>query len=159
MTFEMDFGDLIGFLRSQMAPKELARRDNLARDQQNAIDAIFERKMQALKEQNDLYLSGGDWRSAMRARIAASLEQEILTADRSSGEPLYSHVQILPIGPGNRCCPACKALDGKAFTFQDAVKNSPLPPEGCTCDGYTGVEKGFCLCLYQPIFDDELPTD
>lgn len=153
---KMKLGELIGFLRAAMAPKELERLDREAQEIQARADVAFERKMAALKQAWDLCENGGDWRAAIRDRLEADLEHAIIQAKSSDGGMLYSHVSIMACGAGGRHCPACAALDGKTYTFEEASENPPLPPDGCTCEGFPGAEPGFCLCMYQPAFDDEL---
>lgn len=45
-------------------------------------------------------------------------------------------VQVL----GNACCEACELLDGRTYTFEQALQEMPLPPEKCT--------RGWCNCSW-----------
>lgn len=43
-------------------------------------------------------------------------------------------------------CKACEALTDKTFNVDEALKNIPLPPEGCTCILDKNLEAGYCVC-------------
>ena len=47
---------------------------------------------------------------------------------------------IIIVVPLEESCEACRALDGKEYSIDEALKEQPLPPEGCTCLR--------CLCTY-----------
>jgi hypothetical protein len=40
----------------------------------------------------------------------------------------------------NDCCEACKKINGKEFSINDAIKKQPLAPKNCTCQR--------CTCQY-----------
>jgi len=41
---------------------------------------------------------------------------------------------------GNACCPECARLDHRAYTFEEAMKTGPLPPDDCSA--------GWCNCCW-----------
>ncbi len=43
---------------------------------------------------------------------------------------------------GAQSCPACRELEGREFTLDEALDQMPLPVKGCTHEG------GYCRCLY-----------
>ncbi len=38
------------------------------------------------------------------------------------------------------CCDVCAEMDGRTYTFEQALEEMPLPPEGCT--------RGWCTCMW-----------
>lgn len=46
----------------------------------------------------------------------------------------------------NACCDACRKLDGRVFSFEEALSSSPLPPDDCTRD--------WCNCGWNFAIDD-----
>jgi hypothetical protein len=49
-------------------------------------------------------------------------------------------------------CRACRKLNKKIFTIDEALEKMPLPVKTCTLDVF-GMEKGFCRCFYAPVVD------
>ncbi len=48
-------------------------------------------------------------------------------------------------------CPECKAIHGKIFTIEEALKQMPLPNKNCTCRIYDKT-RGLCRCVYTAAF-------
>jgi hypothetical protein len=49
-------------------------------------------------------------------------------------------------------CRACRKLNNKIFTIDEALERMPVPVRKCTLDVF-GMEKGFCRCFYAPVVD------
>jgi hypothetical protein len=49
-------------------------------------------------------------------------------------------------------CPACKKLDGKVLTIQQALKTMPIPCKECTTT-VLGKREGFCRCNYDAVVE------
>jgi hypothetical protein len=45
-------------------------------------------------------------------------------------------------------CPACRALEGRRFTYDQLVTESPIPVPGCTNETGPGHSRGWCRCEY-----------
>lgn len=58
---------------------------------------------------------------------------------------VISYVEILAAGENS--CNTCRAMNGKKFLLEAAIKNPPLPVKNCT-----GVF-GYCRCCYVPVVD------
>jgi len=57
------------------------------------------------------------------------------------------------ITAGDASCEACQKLDGKVFTVDEALDQTPIPCKECTFDfGGTG-QSGWCRCLYGAVVD------
>lgn len=48
-------------------------------------------------------------------------------------------------------CPECKAMQGKIFTIDEALKQMPIPNKNCTCKIYDKT-RGLCRCIYTATF-------
>jgi hypothetical protein len=70
----------------------------------------------------------------------------------------FSHVRIVANSPGGRCCHSCTAMDGKILSLRNEEASPTLPVADCTCTPYPDAQTGFCLCYYDPVFDDEIAT-
>jgi len=51
-------------------------------------------------------------------------------------------------------CEACKTIDAKIFTVEQALKEMPLPCKECTYS-LQGGKPGFCRCYYELIIDED----
>ena len=112
---------------------------------------LIERKGMALRNAWAESRADGDYHFHLRQ--LAKLELEQIAADRHLG---INHVTILASGPGGRSCPACTALNGKILSLDREILRQTIPIQGCTCPGDLDNQTGFCLCIYQCVFDDEL---
>lgn len=112
---------------------------------------IHETKMLALK---------GAWVAACaEENYILHLRQLHIEQIREIAEDAHigiNHVRIVAIGPGGRCCAACTAMNGKVLSLKMEQLLPTLPLAGCTCTAYNDRQFGFCLCYYEPVFDDEL---
>lgn len=45
-------------------------------------------------------------------------------------------------------CPACRALEGTQFTYQEAVERHVIPMAQCTHEAGPGRVRGWCRCEY-----------
>ena len=114
-------------------------------------DKIHEAKMFALKDAWDAAHNGDDYLPQIRKHHIEQLRE--IAADAHIG---ISHVRIVSNGPGGRCCPSCTALSDKVLSLSEEQLSPTLPVTGCTCTAYNDGQLGFCLCYYEPVFDDEL---
>ena len=81
-------------------------------------------------------------------------ELEEIYAKKSLG---ITHVQIRAFGSGGRTCKACLSVSGEINKIENEMSNPTLPVPNCTCTAYDDTQTNFCLCNYDPVFDDELP--
>ena len=114
-------------------------------------EKIHQNKMEALKGAWDAAKKNTDYSSHL-----IQLHRNQLLEIKADHDPTINHVRIVASGPGGRICPACKELDEKVFSLHKELYNQTLPNPACTCTAYDEEQKGFCLCYYEPVFDDEL---
>ena len=67
-----------------------------------------------------------------------------------------NHVRIVANGLGGRVCSSCGELGEKVFTLASELDIQTLPNKLYTCSAHGDDLEGFCLCYYEPVFDDEL---
>ncbi len=112
-----------------------------------------ERKVAALQAAWGAALAGDDDYVPYLCLLHWAQLEEIAThAERSD----VHHVRIVASGPGGHGCAACGRLDGQVMTIESERTNPTLPVPGCTCTASGPDQTGFCLCYYEPVFDDEL---
>lgn len=51
-------------------------------------------------------------------------------------------------------CEECKKMNGKVFTIDEAIKESPLPILTCTNKINKDAPHGWCRCIYLPVVSD-----
>jgi hypothetical protein len=66
------------------------------------------------------------------------------------------NVRIVANGPGGKACPHCHAIANRVLSLSSELNAPSLPNAECTCTAYGEEQKGFCLCYYEEVFDDEL---
>ena len=59
-------------------------------------------------------------------------------------------VRILTVGEDS--CKACRLLENKVFTIEEALEKMPIPCKECTHKLYD-EKKGFCRCSYLAEFE------
>lgn len=52
----------------------------------------------------------------------------------------------------NGFCPWCQAHNNLLFSLDSELESPHLPVEGCECYD----NQPYCVCYYEPVFDDEL---
>ncbi len=108
-------------------------------------------KMRALQAAWDAARNSQDYRSHLRHFHIEQLREIAVDADIG-----ISNVRIIANGPGGRCCPACNSLDQGIHSLESEQSSPTLPVIDCTCTAYNDEQVGFCLCYYEPVFNDEL---
>lgn len=129
-------------------PRHIREQRQAEAEKQNARKEFHhERKMVALKAAWNAVDDRSDHRPWIRALHNHALRE---CAAQDTG-----YVSIMASGPADRFCDVCAALDGEVDRVDQELENPRLPPDGCTCTPYGNDQTGFCLCLYQPAFEDE----
>jgi hypothetical protein len=59
-----------------------------------------------------------------------------------------SNLQLKISTAGAASCPACQALDGSLFTYDEALRVMPLPVPDCTNEKDAGHPRGWCRCTW-----------
>jgi hypothetical protein len=59
-----------------------------------------------------------------------------------------ARARIVIITGEETSCPACRALEGTLFTYEQAIELDPVPVPECTHDVGPGRVRGWCACLY-----------
>ena len=63
----------------------------------------------------------------------------------------YTKVQV--VSQGDAACPACHALDGREYTFDQAIDQMPIPVRECETQADKNPHGGWCGCSYSPVLD------
>lgn len=83
--------------------------------------------------------------------IARQSRQMQLADWKSSAEEGWldlRQARVEVITAGEASCPACRALQGARFTYDEAVKENPIPVAECTHEAGSGHVRGWCRCEY-----------
>mgnify|MGYP006302841397 CR=1 FL=1 len=118
-----------------------------------AINDIVDRKCAHLRAAWDAYDTGVDWRGENEAMHEAAREE--LRHQQQQCQDVQG-ARIVAWSPRDETCPACRALDGQVVAIETELAAPRLPAAGCTCAPNPGGDSGFCLCSYEPVFDDEM---
>ncbi len=129
----------------------LARQQQVARIAQRLADPT-ERKTAALQAAWGAALAGEDYLPYLCLLHWARLEEIAAHAEYSG----VRHVRLVASGPGGHSCAACERMDGQVMGIESESENPTLPVQRCTCSASGPEQTGFCLCYYEPVFDDEL---
>ena len=70
---------------------------------------------------------------------------------RYKQDGFVDNVQVLTAGDAS--CEACRRLEGRIFTLDEALEQMPIPSEDCTFDFQGTGQPGWCRCLYSAVFD------
>ena len=130
----------------------LTRQRLLERIAQRPADP-YERKMAALQAAWGAALAGDDDYLPYLCLLHSAQLEEIAAHAEHLG---VRRVRIVASGPGGHCCPACERMNGREMTIESESTNPTLPVPGCTCTPSGPDQAGFCLCYYEPVFDQAL---
>ena len=115
------------------------------------LDKLHSEKMEALESAWDAARNGQEYLPFLKTLNRCQLQE--ISAEKDLG---INHVRIVASGPGGKTCPACRELGEKTLSLSKEMNNQSLPNPKCTCTALNKHQKGFCLCFYEPVFDDEL---
>ena len=122
-----------------------------------ARDIIWRLFNQVIFKTNDLAtLSGIYYEMALFANEEGkdSFRQRELSTKMSliqlkqQAQGVAERVEI--VTAGEQSCPECQKLSRKIFTFDEALKEMPIPNKKCT-HRFNKNQKPFCRCLYVPV--------
>ncbi|AWL12777.1 hypothetical protein HMF8227_02325 [Saliniradius amylolyticus] len=111
----------------------------------------FDEKMRALYFAQKAAKEGLDFMPYLVTMHQKQLEE--IAEQRELG---VSHVQIVANGLGGHYCAFCKSIEGRVLDLDDELKAPTLPHLNCQCRSINPEQTGYCLCYYEPVFDDEL---
>ncbi|VAW71838.1 hypothetical protein MNBD_GAMMA12-1778 [hydrothermal vent metagenome] len=114
-------------------------------------EKIQEAKMDSLKSAWDAAKKNTDYSFHLQKLHKYQLLQ--IAEDSYLG---VHNVRIVASGAGGKSCPACKKSDNKILNIEAELNRQSLPNRDCSCTAYHEHQKGFCLCYYEILFDDEL---
>ena len=57
-------------------------------------------------------------------------------------------MRVIVITAHESACSNCLALEGRSFSYEEAVETMPIPVANCTTDLTDGRTRGWCRCLF-----------
>ena len=119
-----------------ITPKEILEREKNSVDMKNALWSLGNEYLLKNQQTGNYDNVISLYRALEKIRISKNKSANYIVKRRLYYELLQMKQQKLPIAIitcGYDSCDACKKLDGKEYSINEAFELQPLPPENCTC--------------------------